>query len=459
MRIKIELPLTLKEIADILNTSLKVPDCQICAITTFSELAQENDLFIALKGENTDGDYYSENARKRGAYILSHNEKNADIKAENTLLAILKIAEHYKSKLQNLKHTIAITGSVGKTTTKNILSSMLSPHFKVHSTEGNYNNILGLSYTLLSAPKDTEVLVCEVGMNHFGEIKLLSEALAPDISVITNIGTAHIGNLGSRENIAKAKLEIISGMRGGTLIIPKDEPLLHTSFNTKTFSASKNSADYNIIPREINQSGIYFDIFTKKFIAQGQFTSHNGKHIMNSAIISIAVLDLLGIEKTGILNSLSEIESAKLRGKFINIGNYLVYDDTYSSSAEAVLNVMEMLSIHTERKRVCVLGDMLELGEKSEKLHEKIGIYAKHYNFDKVFTFGNFSNFIKSGAILAGMNEENIFSNYDLSSPRVTAEQIKNNTVGNELILIKASHSIHAERIIEHLRNLDEKTT
>ena len=221
MRIILSVPLTLSEIAEnALSTHIFKGNVTVNAIVTNSKKASPGDLYIPLMGEKHNGEDYTEEARSRGAYILSSRDCNADIKTDDTTLSLLKIASYYKSKLRSLKKIIAITGSVGKTTTKNVLAKMVGAKYITHATKENFNNYIGLSYTLLSAPIDTEIIIAEIGMNHLGEISLMSKILNPDISVITNIGTSHIGNLGSRDMIAKAKLEITDGMKIINLVVP-----------------------------------------------------------------------------------------------------------------------------------------------------------------------------------------------------------------------------------------------
>ena len=223
MRIKTEYPLYISSIAHILKANLKF-NTKINAITTDSRECEKDDLFFALSGENFDGVDFIDEAKFKGAYTVSSSKKS-DFTVSNTESALLSVASAYK-QIVNPKYTIAVTGSVGKTTVKDFVNSLLSEVMKTHKTEKNFNNIIGLSHTLLSAKKGTDALVCELGMNHRGEIDELSRAIHPDISIITNIGTAHIGNLGSQEEIAKAKLEIENGMHGGKTIIKDDEVLL-----------------------------------------------------------------------------------------------------------------------------------------------------------------------------------------------------------------------------------------
>lgn len=448
----------LNEIArDTLSEHIPHNSVIITAITTNSKEVCAGDLFIALTGDNSSGEDYIQDAKKQGAYILSSRDQGADIKVKDTTLALLKIASYYKSKLGKLKKTIAITGSVGKTTTKNVLAKMLSSKYKTHATEANYNNFIGMSYTLLSAPADTEIIVAEIGMNHLGEISLLSRILKPDIAIITNIGTSHIGNLGSRELIAKAKLEIVDGMATINLIVPYEEKLLKNTYKVHTVSVQNPDADCYL--QIIDQTSL-----STSFSIHSQYTNIEnlkifipGKPVLNALILSVKAMELIGIDKSDIANSLEFINTDCVRGKIIKINDFFAYDDTYSSSAEAVLSDFELLSLYKDKPRSCVLGDMLELGDETENLHKKIGRAVFEHDFRNLYAIGNFAPLIASGAIDAGMNQENIFINTDLNAIDITAAQIMINHVENELILFKASHNIHAERIIQLLLKYTDK--
>lgn len=453
MRIVPETPLTIEEISRITGSELKseIPsETLINGITTDSREICGGDLFVTLKGERFDGEEFIENAKKCGAYVLSKN-KDAHIVTEDTLLSLLNIASYYKKRLPKLKKTVAVTGSVGKTTTKNILSKILSVNFKVHATKENYNNFLGLSHTLLTAPKDTEILVAEVGMNHPGEIEILSKALEPDVSIITNIGTAHIGNLGSRELIAKAKLEILSGMIDKKITVPYEEPLLKDINCAYTVSITNPKANCYISLKEENIHGSVFDIFTLKNYVSGARVSLPGRHVLSAIAHSIGAIELLGFDIKKLKDSLTVLDDNCVRGKIININGYKIFDDTYSSSPEAVIADFQLLSIRNIKKS-CVLGDMLELGDSSEELHRRVGKAVAEYGFRNLYTFGKSSSFIAEAALNAGMREENVFINTDISAPEITAKQIIETYTQDETILFKASHSIHAERIYEFLK-------
>lgn len=450
MRIIPDISLTLKEIESFLNANGEyIGNHKINAITTNSKLVQPNDLFIAL-GQ---GEKFTEEAFKNGAFVISSEYENATFKVSDTTASLLNIAKEYKARLPLSPHTVAITGSVGKTTTKNVIAKILSQKFKTHATCENKNNAIGLSYTILATPKDTEVLVLEMGMNHIGEISNLSLAARPDIAVITNIGNAHIGNLGSRENIARAKLEITNGMRGGRIVIPAEEKLLENVSNSITVSTDTRNADVFIHMLDSSYTGMNFDILSKKYDIKKLHLNLCGEHLLWAIGYATAVAEYLELEENELCMAIEEIDKGINRARFFDIADFTVYDDTYSASPEATKAVFKMLSLY-KRTMSCVLGDMLELGKAAPTLHEEIGKEAYGYGFEKMYLFGKYAPFIAKGAMNAGMKRKNIFINEDINSPEATAMDIIRNRKKGELIMFKGSHAIHMERILQEIKKL-----
>lgn len=456
MRIELEIPLSLREISVAANGKHSCHNKTVYAITTHSKMVKPNDLFIALKGELSSGEFYVDEAREKGAIILSQNQTLADIYCTDTRIALLNIAKLYKSKLKNLKTTVAITGSVGKTTTKNITAAMLAQKYKVHSTSGNFNNSIGVAYTLLSAPKNTEALVLELGMNHKGEISELSHAANPDISVITNIGTAHIGYLGTKENIANAKLEILDGMKYPILIAPFEESLLKKVKNLYTYSLINSATDCFIDVIKENSDSSVFDVHTNSFYLKSRTVSLAGRHILNAVACGISVMDLLKTEPELIERGIASLNDYCIRQKIIPISDFFLYDDSYNSSPEAVIAAFQS-PVFKDRPHSCVLGDMLELGIESERLHTKIGEAAVKYGFEKIYAFGNYSDCIARGAVNNGLNPNDVFVYKDTDDFKKIADSIMRHHTRNEIILLKASHALRADRIKDELQNMITK--
>ena len=390
---------------------------------------QKGDIYIGIKGEKFDGSNFWIQALDAGATAVlisniqiskEEKEKYKDktiIQVEDTLEALYEIAK-YKRSLYNIP-VIAVTGSVGKTSTKDIIASVVSQKYKTLKTEGNNNNNIGLPLTILKL-KDHEVLVVEMGMNHFGEISLLTNIAKPTLAVITNIGTSHIGNLGSRENILKAKLEILGGMKIPRVIINNDNDLLHKWYE-------KNKEKIEIHTYGINNSS---DVIAEK-IELGEEKSKliakslaekvdinvpvGGEHFIYNALCGFMVGKVLGLSSKEIQDGISKFELTKKRMdiRVLKNGTTLI-NDSYNASYESMKASLKYLSNRTDLRKIAVLGDMLELGEFSKELHEKVGEEVANNNIDILICRGEFAKDIilkasqnnRTQCILLQNNEE-----------------------------------------------------
>ena len=390
---------------------------------------QKGDIYIGIKGEKFDGSNFWNQALDAGAtaVIVSNiqiskeeKEKYKDktiIQVEDTFEALYEIAK-YKRSLYNIP-VIAVTGSVGKTSTKDIIASVVSQKYKTLKTEGNNNNNIGLPLTILKL-KDHEALVVEMGMNHFGEISLLTNIAKPTLAVITNIGTSHIGNLGSRENILKAKLEILEGMKIPRVIINNDNDLLHKWYE-------ENKEKIKIHTYGINNSS---DIIAEKielgeekskFVAKTSSEKVNidvpvgGEHFVYNALCGFMVGKILGLSSKEIQNGILKFELTKKRMdiRVLKNGATLI-NDSYNASYESMKASLKYLSSRTDFRKIAVLGDMLELGDFSKELHEKVGEEVANDNIDVLICRGEFAKNIiskanknkKTQCILLQNNEE-----------------------------------------------------
>ncbi len=449
MRVELPFPLSLDEIQlKVKGRKNYTAQHDIYAVCTDTRLLKKGDLFIALTGKNDSGENHLAEAKKREAVIISQNSTESHIAVADTELALLKVAVLYIEKITSLKERICISGSVGKTTAKNILGLFLKSSYKTHITEKNENNIIGVSYTLLKTPKDTEILVLEIGMNHLFEIEKISKEVKPTISVITNIGTAHIGNIGSRNLIAKAKLELLCGMEKPLLIVPHEEPLLSGIKGAYTVSDESPDASLYLSNIVTEDDGVRFDVTNSEKNTVRVFLKTHEKSIMKAASMALAVADILKLGAKDIYRGIESINSNFLFKAPIRVNDFYILDDSYNSSAESVICAIENL----KQYKGCfsaVLGDMLELGGMTEQLHRKIGEFAAKSGVRKIYTFGVYGIFIKQGAVGCGMNPADIFSNDDITDPEITARQIIQNHTEGETILIKASHRLKAHRIAD----------
>ena len=390
---------------------------------------QKGDIYIGIKGEKFDGSNFWNQALDAGAtaVIISNiqiskeeKEKYKDktiIQVEDTFEALYEIAK-YKRSLYNIP-VIAVTGSVGKTSTKDIIASVVSQKYKTLKTEGNNNNNIGLPLTILKL-KDHEALVVEMGMNHFGEISLLTNIAKPTLAVITNIGTSHIGNLGSRENILKAKLEILEGMKIPRVIINNDNDLLHRWYE-------ENKEKIEIHTYGINNSSdviaekIELGEEKSKFVVKTSSEKVNidvpvgGEHFVYNALCGFMVGKVLGLTAKEIQNGISKFELTKKRMdiRVLKNGATLI-NDSYNASYESMKASLKYLSSRTDLRKIAVLGYMLELGDFSKELHEKVGEEVANDNIDVLICRGEFAKNIiskanknkKTQCILLQNNEE-----------------------------------------------------
>ena len=349
---------------------------------------KEGDIYIGIKGENFDGNIFWEKALDNGAMgvivqDIEFDKKDIEryqnkviIKVKDTLQALYKLAS-YKRDIYDVP-VIAITGSVGKTSTKDLVANVVAQKYKVCKTIGNNNNNIGMPFTILNAPNDAEAFVLEMGMNHFGEIHLLSKIAKPNICIITNIGTSHIGNLGSRENILKAKLEILDGAKNPYMVINNDNDLLHkwyqenNNMNVKTYGINeKSDMQAKDIQLYENNSEYKIKINNKEEKIR---VPVGGEHFVLNSLCAIAVGELLNIENEDIKKGIETFSLTKNRMEVIELKDKIkIINDAYNSSVESVKASLAYMNNLKSNRRIAVLGDILETGEFAEKLHRKIG--------------------------------------------------------------------------------------
>ena len=424
----------------------------------------KDDTYIGLKGEHFDGSNYWKEALEKGAKcVIVQNidfssedlEKYNDkviIQVEDTLEALYKIAS-FKRSLYDIP-VIAITGSVGKTSTKDIIASVLSQKYKTLKTTGNNNNNIGLPFTILKL-KDEEVMVLEMGMNHFGEIKLLSNIAKPKYCVITNIGTSHIGNLGSRENILTANLAILEGAEKPTVIINNDNDLLHDwyeknldIYNIKTYGINIKS-DLNVKNIKLDRDGSKFtykvddqEIQIKVPIA--------GEHFILNSLSAILLGEELGLSPIQIKRGIETFELTKKRMDVVDLKNGAkIINDAYNASFESMQASLRYLSRFIENRKIAVLGDMFELGKYSKQLHENVGKEVYKNDIDILICSGDNSKYIAKEALYCGMKKEAV--NYFEDKEEIL-NFLKKNMKRGDVILFKASNGMKffelAERMI-----------
>ncbi len=423
-----------------------------------SRTVEGSRLFIPFAGENTDGHQYVRQAIENGASAALW-QKNvpgapADLPVlivEDTLLALQQLSKAYRDSLENIK-VIGITGSNGKTTVKDMTAAVFAEKYRVQKTEGNYNNHIGLPLTMLSLREETEIAVLEMGMSSRGEIELLSKLASPDAAIITNIGESHLQDLGSREAIADAKMEITAGLSsGGTLVYFGDEPLLaeriqeDSLYQTVTFGLATTNSFYPSSIQQLENGSVFL-------INKAPDIQFNlpvlGKHNVTNALAAIAAANLFDISFKSMADGLSKVALTKMRLEWLEgkKGTRLI-NDAYNASPTSVKAAISLVSdLPGYSKKIVVLGDMLELGLDEELFHYQTGQVIDPQKIDYVFTYGALGQFIGSGA-KAALGPERVFS---FQSKEELIQAIDDVLEGGELILVKASRGMKLEEIVEH---------
>lgn len=453
-----------KDIIEICNGKLVFGDeNEICE--NFSKDTREihkDDVYLGIKGERFNGSDFYKDAFEKGAKgcILQDIEiiegvdtyKNKFIIiVENVVEALQKIAK-YKRSLYNIP-VIGVTGSVGKTSTKDIIASVMATKYNVLKTEGNYNNEIGLPLTILKL-KEHNALVVEMGMSAFGEISLLTNIAKPTTAVVTIIGSSHIGELGSRENILKAKLEILEGLDSkGTLITNNDNDLLNL-WNKSNCDNHKhitygidNNSTLNAKNIEIKPTESYFEIELNNKTYNVNVPV-SGKHFIYNSLAAIAVGLENGIEMQDIIKGILNFSLTKRRMEIIkNSKNATIINDCYNASYESIKAALEYINSLQENRKIVVLGDVLELGKFSKQMHQMIGEEVIRNNIDILVTVGKEAKI--SAEIVKEKSKAEVYAfNNNKDAINVLKEKIQK----NDIILIKASNGMHFEEIVEAIK-------
>ena len=453
--------LTIEKIVEICKGALLCgnPNLEIISYSKDTRTLKRGDCYVGIKGESFDGNKFWKEALEKGASAcildsfegkLDDDSKDTIILVQDTVKAIQDLATYVRENL-NIP-VIAITGSVGKTSTKDMIAAVLEEKYKVLKSPGNLNGQIGLPLNILSY-KDEDVMVLEMGMNDFGQIKKLSLIAKPTIAVITNIGTAHIGLLGSRENILKAKLEILEGMpKNSPLIINDDNDLLSSvSLKNPIIRCSiEKKADFQAEKIEVEKEKTQFEVFYKNEKTKIALPLM-GKIFVSNALLAIAVGSLLNISMPQIKHGLESLNTEQNHMKFLSLDNQItLIDDTYNSNFEAVESALKTLLKYPGKRHIAVLGDILEMEEFSEEIHRKIGSLQEILELDALFLQGNASKYILESALENQMNSHKIFY---FESQEALVEELKKMMQEGDVILLKASNGMHFECITKALQD------
>lgn len=411
-------------------------------VSTDTRTIGKGQIYLPLKGTNFDGEDFIPNALENGAlgyftkrdYILENSK--IVLKVSDCLRAYLDLARYYKTKIN--PKIIAITGSSGKTTTKEMMASVMKEAFKTHKTEMNFNNEIGLCKTILSMPEDTEVLVLEMGMRGFGEIDFLSGYTNPDIALITNIGTAHIGRLGSRENIARAKCEIVNHLKDDGIFIAPDDELIKNNVKEGIF-IKYNSAE--IVERKIGFTAFNYKGFRYELNIEGDYNVQNALGVIEAGKV-------MGISEEKIAQGLKNFTPVGNRWDIQEVKGYKVINDSYNANPDSMLAVIKTVLQNYEKPVLFVLGNMGELGKDEVLYHQKVGIYLSDTISDgvSVITVGELAHEISD--VLNNIGKTSI----NFSTNEEAGQYILDNVPEGTTIVLKASHSMQFEKILDYLK-------
>jgi len=429
-----------------------LPAAEYTGVSTDSRTARAGDLYVALVGERFDGHDFVADALARGARgaVVSRPAEAGEgatlYPVADTLDALGALAAHRRRALAAT--VVGITGSAGKTTTKDMTRGALASSLRVHATSGNLNNRIGMPLTLLRAPTDADVVVLELGTNQPGEIAALAAVARPDIGVIVTVGEAHLEKLGSMEGVLQEKLDLLRGLADGGRCVVGDEPDTLVRAAREVCPAVRvagwsDRADENLRPAgvEVDARGAH------RFLWRGRSVRLDvaGRHAVVNALLALAVADLLGVPEEEAVAGLAGVGAGSMRGEVRRIGDLTVVVDCYNANPPSVKAALDLLDARSARRKVVVLGTMLELGDVSERLHREVLADALSRELDLVVATGAFEEAASAVAEPRGAAAPEVLAAPDWRS---AYPALKARLGGNEVVLLKASRGVAMEGIL-----------
>lgn len=410
------------------------------------------DLFFAVKGENFDGHAFIETVFDKGAVAAVVSESIAlpscpVLEVPDTITALQQLAASARERWT--KPVVAITGSAGKTSTKEIVAALLSSRFRVSKTLGNLNNHLGLPLTLLRLDQAADIAVLELGMNHAGEIRALAAIARPQIGVVTNVGYAHIEAFSSIDGVAAAKRELIEALPPeGVAVLNADDP------RVALFKHPGKVVTYGIAPNAaIRAVDVHTDTQSSTFAVNGVAfaTRLTGRHAVSNILAGLAVASLFDIPFIDLVNPVRELTPGKMRGERCEWNGVTILDDSYNSNPEAARAMLDVLAAEKAERRIAVLGEMLELGSWADKLHRELGEYAAGLGIDILIGIRGASRQMVEQAVAAGMGKHTLVGSRAalfFDDPEPAGDFLRSIVQPGDTVLFKGSRGTHVERAL-----------
>ncbi|WP_026574172.1 UDP-N-acetylmuramoyl-tripeptide--D-alanyl-D-alanine ligase [Bacillus sp. UNC438CL73TsuS30] len=453
---------TLRQIANMItvkNDITPFKDVVVQEVVIDSRKIEAGSLFVPFKGERVDGHKFVEESIQKGAAaalwqsdVPNPPEHLPILIVDDCLTALQELARSYRQEL-DIK-VVGITGSNGKTTTKDLTAGLLSTQYKVQKTEGNYNNQIGLPLTILGLEEDTQIAVLEMGMSGSGEIEFLTKLACPDAVVITNIGESHLLDLGSREGIAEAKLEILQGLKeGGLAVLHGDEPLLMERIhrykgNVEVQTFGRNETN-DLFPTDIIQID-HGNRFKTNASTESFVLPVLGTHNILNALASMLIARHFNVPFEKMNEGLAGIKLTNMRMELVE-GKHgeKIINDAYNASPTSMIAAIELVSnLQGYDKKILVLGDMLELGPQEEQYHLQIGQGLNPNKIDLLFTYGQLGAHIAKGA-RAVLGENRVFA---FTDKKELIGKLVNDVNEESLVLVKASRGMKLEEVVSYLQ-------
>lgn len=448
--VKKRMALKIFELENILKKTSGVQNknFEIRCFSTDSRKIERGDVFVAIKGERTDGHMYIDNAFERGAVLAISEKKLGDrvLTVHNCIESLGTLARSFIDK-NNFK-IIGITGSIGKTTAKDVIVSVLKTEFNVSGSIGNMNTEIGLPLSILNADDNSDFLVLEMGARHRGDINYLCSIAPLEIAVITYIAPVHLEIFKSMDEILESKKEIIDNLpENGIAVLNGDDRRLNELGKTLHVNivyyglASQNVTTYQFSKKGTMISFQDYDVFIPIL----------GKSGLYAALAAIAVGEIAGVSKENIRNGLAAAQNPHGRLNLIKLGDINIIDDSYNSNPVALTNSLELTQIFKHSRLICVLGDMKELGDQSAYYHLLSGIEVANLEFAFLIAVGEMSMYFKEGALKGGMEERKIFEVQDWKEAEKILREL---LLPNDIVLIKGSRTLELDKIIDKLKEV-----